>query len=76
MITTPLPSFFDYGELMYICETADEIFDTIQNFKHLETEQKYTQRKDLAKKSSWDSRFDELVSHIADKLPAKYSKDI
>lgn len=68
VITTPLPSFLDYEELMYICKTADEVKDTIQKMDLLEAGQKYTQRKELAKTSSWKSRFDEVVGHIESNL--------
>lgn len=71
VITTPLPSFIEYGELMYLCKTADEIKDTIQNLEHLESEYKYMRRKDLAKMSSWESRFDEIVTQIKRELEQK-----
>jgi glycosyltransferase involved in cell wall biosynthesis len=76
VITTPLPSFFDYRELMYICQTADEVDDTIQNLGQLEIEQKYTHRKGIAKKSSWESRFDEVLSHIKNELTMKYPEKV
>jgi len=68
VITTPLPSFFEYAELMYICQTAEEAIDIIQNLERHETELKSMRRKELAKKSSWDSRFEELVDQIKRKL--------
>jgi glycosyltransferase involved in cell wall biosynthesis len=64
VITTPLPTFFDYEELMYICKSSDEVIETIQNLENLETAQKYEGRKELAKQSSWESRFDLVVDHI------------
>jgi glycosyltransferase involved in cell wall biosynthesis len=64
VITTPLPAFFDYEELMYICKSWDEVIETVQNLEDLESAKKYQDRKELAKQSSWESRFDLVLDHL------------
>ena len=67
IIATPLPSFYEFRDLIYIAHNADEFLDIIKNIKTLENESKYKKRKEIAQKNSWNSRFKEIVIYIENK---------
>lgn len=70
IIATPLPSFYEYKDLIYLKESGDECVKTLERMVSLEDEHKYNKRKALAKENSWDSRFLEFRTAIENKLKA------
>jgi glycosyltransferase involved in cell wall biosynthesis len=65
IIATPLPSFYEFSELIFLAESSDEWIKTLSSMFTLESEQKYLERKALARKNSWESRFEEFSNALA-----------
>jgi glycosyltransferase involved in cell wall biosynthesis len=68
ILATPLPSFREYEDLIYLVDSGDECIKTLERMKSLENEHKYNKRKTLAEKNSWESRFIEFRDAIENKL--------
>jgi glycosyltransferase involved in cell wall biosynthesis len=68
IIATPLPSFYEFGDFLYVAETAREFLKVIEDIGVLETEARYRRRLELARQNSWESRFYELAAAIEDGL--------
>jgi len=68
VIATPLPSFKPYKNLIYIGDNSDHMVEIIRNMKALESNASYCQRKEAARKSSWESRFHDVLALIEGKL--------
>jgi glycosyltransferase involved in cell wall biosynthesis len=68
ILASPLPSFYEFSDFIYIAENAREFLKIIENIRVLETEEKYEQRKELARHNSWESRFQEMATAIHNKM--------
>jgi glycosyltransferase involved in cell wall biosynthesis len=68
IIATPLPSFYEFGDFLYVAEDAREFLRIIGNIGILETETRYNRRKELARHNSWESRFQEMAMAIQNRL--------
>jgi glycosyltransferase involved in cell wall biosynthesis len=68
IIATALPSFSEFHNELYIVKNAEECVMIIENIKQHKNERKYQARKELARKNSWESRFNEIVSSIERKI--------
>lgn len=68
IIATPLPSFSEFHDEMYIVKNAEECVEVIDKIKNLENKTKYQTRKELARKNSWENRFNEIVSYVEKRL--------
>ncbi len=68
VIATPLPSFYEFIDFIYIARSADEFLKIIKNLLNLENQDKYEKRKELARNNSWEKRFEEMIEAIQKKL--------
>ena len=68
IIASPLPSFYEFGDFLYVAGNAREFRRIIETIGTLETETRYDRRKELARRNSWDNRFQELATAIQDRL--------
>jgi len=68
LIATPLPSFDEFGDLIYLAGNARDFLNILAKIRMLETPKKYEQRKELARRNSWESRFQEMAGAIQEKL--------
>jgi glycosyltransferase involved in cell wall biosynthesis len=68
VIASPLPSLYEFGDFLYVAESAPEFRRIIENIRVLETESRYNRRKELARHNSWESRFQEMATAIQNRL--------
>lgn len=68
IIATPLPSFVEYEDLIYLVGSGEECVEILKRMESSEDADKYNKRKALAEENSWDSRFLQLRDAIENKL--------
>jgi glycosyltransferase involved in cell wall biosynthesis len=68
IIATPLPSFREFNDLIYLGDSGENWIKTLETLENLESEHKYRRRKALAQDNSWESRFREFRAEIEKKV--------
>ena len=68
IVTTALPSFNEYKDLIYIANNHEEFLEILKNIQKLENENKYWKRKELSRQNSWESRCEEVLNIISSRL--------
>lgn len=68
IISTALPNFEKFKELILIARSHEEFLIHIRNLLMLETEDKKLNRINTAKVNSWENRFNEILQYIGEKL--------
>lgn len=68
VISTVLPNFEKFKELILIAHSHEEFLIHIRNLLMLETEDKKLNRINTAKVNSWENRFNEILQYIGEKL--------
>ncbi len=59
-IATPLPDLVPFGDLLYLAKDARGFVNTLERLPDLETEAQVEARVELARKNSWEVRFDAI----------------
>lgn len=59
-IATPLPDLVPFGDLLYLAKDAQGFVDALERLPNLETETQVEARVELARKNSWEARFDAI----------------
>jgi glycosyltransferase involved in cell wall biosynthesis len=68
LVATPLPAMMDLGEHVYLAETPEEFVDVLRNLPATETEERVRARIEVARRNSWEARFEELERALWSKL--------
>lgn len=64
VVASPLPALRDIGDHLYLCEAPEDFVAALKNLESLETKEKVRARLDLARRNSWDARFEEIEGKI------------
>lgn len=68
IVASPLPALREIGNYLYLAGGPKEFVSMLKALDNLETEEKVRARVDLARKNSWDSRFEEIERKLWDVL--------
>ena len=68
VVASPLPALREIGDHLYLAGGPKEFVSMLKDLKSLETEEKVGARVDLARKNSWDARFEEIEGKLWDAL--------
>lgn len=59
-IATPLPDLVPFGDLLYLAKDARGFVDTLERLPDLETQARVEARAELARRNSWEARFETI----------------
>ena len=59
-IATPLPDLIPFGDLLYLAKDARGFVSALERLPDLETEARVAARVELARRNSWEARFDAI----------------
>jgi len=68
VVVTPLPAMVDLGEHVYLAEGPEEFVDVLRNLPGTETEERVHARIEVARRNSWEARFEELEEALWSEL--------
>ena len=68
VVASPLPALRMIGDYVYLAGDTKEFVATLKSMESLDTEEKARARVDLARKNSWDARFEEIEGKLWDAL--------
>jgi glycosyltransferase involved in cell wall biosynthesis len=68
VVATPLPAMVDLGEHVYLAESPEEFVKVLRNLPRTETEERVRARIEVARRNSWEARFEELEGALWSKL--------
>ncbi len=68
VVATPLPAMVDLGEHVYLAEGPEEFVEVLRNLPGMETEERVRARIEVARRNSWEARFEELEEALWSKL--------
>ncbi len=68
VVASPLPALKMLGDNLYLAREPRRFVDTLQNLEKLEAEEKIRARIDLARKNSWEARFEKIEKKLWDAL--------
>lgn len=68
IISTPIPNFMPYKDIIIIKSTPEEFVQAIKNIEQFENEEKYNRRIEIAKNNSEEKQFDRLLKIIECKI--------
>ena len=64
VLASPLPALREIEDYVHLCGGPEKFVTTLRNLESLETEEKVRARVELARKNSWDARFEEIEGKI------------
>ncbi len=64
VVASPLPALKALGDNVYLARTPDEFVNTLQNLESLENRERLQARTDLARRNSWEARFEEIEKKL------------
>lgn len=68
VVATPLPAMLDLGEHVYLAKGPEEFVNVLRNLPEKETEERVRARIEVARRNSWEVRFEELEGALWSKL--------
>jgi glycosyltransferase involved in cell wall biosynthesis len=68
VVATPLPAMADLGEHVYLAEDPEDFVEVLRNLPGMETEERVRARIEVARRNSWEARFEELEEALWSKL--------
>jgi glycosyltransferase involved in cell wall biosynthesis len=68
VVATPLPAMADLGEHVYLAEGPEDFVKVLRNLPGMETEESVRARIEVARRNSWEARFEELEEALWSKL--------
>jgi glycosyltransferase involved in cell wall biosynthesis len=60
VVAAHLPAMLDLAEYVYLAQKKEDYVAVLRDLQHLESEEKWRARIELARENSWDTRFREL----------------
>jgi glycosyltransferase involved in cell wall biosynthesis len=60
VVATPLPAMVDLGEHVYLAEGPEDFVEVLRNLPRTETEERVRARIEVARRNSWEARFEEI----------------
>lgn len=68
VVASPLPALREIKDHIYLAGDVGQFVATLKDLESLETEEKVRLRVELARKNSWDARFEEIEEKLWDTL--------
>ena len=68
VVATPLPAMVELGEHVYLAEGPEEFVEFLRNLPRMETEERVRARVEVARRNSWEARFEEIEEALWSKL--------
>jgi glycosyltransferase involved in cell wall biosynthesis len=68
VVATPLPAMADLGEHVYLAEGPEDFVEVLRNLPGMETKERVRARIEVARRNSWEARFEELEEALWSKL--------
>ena len=68
VVATPLPAMVDLEEHVYLAKSPEEFVDVLCNLPETETEERVRARIEIARRNSWEARFEQFEEALWSKL--------
>src|SRR5919202_2840256 len=68
VVATPLPAMVNLGEHVYLAEGLEDFVEVLRNLPRTETEERVRARIEVARRNSWEARFEALEAALWSKL--------
>ncbi len=68
VVGAPIPALAELEEHVYLARRPEEYVEVLRSLRELETEERIRARMDLARRNSWERRFEELERRLWNRL--------